>query len=153
VRLYPLAQLPELVAKKAALIDSVFYRAHSAALILHAYSPEFDEAAEAAKAVGEDIFSPPHTRIRKQKAKGLFARAPARSIAEIQRCAQRFLRSRMVVANAAVRKAFLPRATNGILKRIMSLASPKEDLTPQVILLLCALHVIERRTSLQIALK
>ena len=58
-RLYPLAQLPELVAKQAALTDSVFYRAHSAALILHAHSPEFGEAAEAAKAVGEDILSPP----------------------------------------------------------------------------------------------
>lgn len=59
VRLYPLAQLPVLVAKQAALIDSVFYRAHSAALILYSYSPEFGEAAEAAKAVGEDILSPP----------------------------------------------------------------------------------------------
>lgn len=58
-RLYPLAQLPELVAQQAALTDSVFYRAHSAALILCAYSPEFGGAAEAAKAVGEDILSPP----------------------------------------------------------------------------------------------
>jgi 5-methylcytosine-specific restriction endonuclease McrA len=58
-RLYPLAQLPEIVAKQAALTDSVFYRAHSAALILHAYSAEFAEAAEVAKALGEDILSPP----------------------------------------------------------------------------------------------
>jgi 5-methylcytosine-specific restriction protein A len=58
-RLYPLAQVPELVAKQAALTHSIFYRAHSAALILHAHSPEFGEAAEAAKAVGEDLLSPP----------------------------------------------------------------------------------------------
>ena len=57
-RLYLLAQLPELVSKQAALIDSVFYRAHSAALILYAYSHEFVEAVEAAKAVGEDILTP-----------------------------------------------------------------------------------------------
>lgn len=58
-RLYALDQLSDLVAQQATLTDSVFYRAHSAALILHAYSAEFGEAAEAARAVGEDILLPP----------------------------------------------------------------------------------------------
>ena len=42
-----------------AAIDSVFYRAHSAALVLHAIAPEFADAAAAANAAGIDILSPP----------------------------------------------------------------------------------------------
>lgn len=63
-RLISLAQLPDIVSKQAALTDSVFYRAHSAALILLAYSDEFAEAAEAIKSVGEDILlSSPYAKI------------------------------------------------------------------------------------------
>ena len=58
-RLYSLAQVPELAATQALLINSVFYRAHSAALILQSHSSEFDDAAKAASAIGEDILSPP----------------------------------------------------------------------------------------------
>lgn len=59
-RLYSLTQVPALSATQAALIDSVFYRAHSSALILEAYAPEFEEAAKAASSIGEDILSVPH---------------------------------------------------------------------------------------------
>jgi hypothetical protein len=58
-RLYSLAQIPILAATQAAHINSVFYRAHSAALILLALVPEFAEAARAATAIGEDILSAP----------------------------------------------------------------------------------------------
>lgn len=75
-RLYPLAQLPDLVAKQSALTNSVFYRAHSAALILQAYSPEFSPAAEAAKAVGEDILSPPrHAQMETESQRVVRARS------------------------------------------------------------------------------
>lgn len=59
-RLYLLSQVPILTAKQATYIDSVFYRAHSAALILQALAPEFAEAAQAASTIGEDILSAPH---------------------------------------------------------------------------------------------
>jgi HNH endonuclease len=63
-RLFSLAQLPDIVSKQAALTDSVFYRAHSAALILLAYSDELAEAAQAIKSVGEDILLwSPHAKI------------------------------------------------------------------------------------------
>jgi 5-methylcytosine-specific restriction endonuclease McrA len=63
-RLFSLAQLPDIVSKQAALTNSVFYRAHSAALILLAYSGELAEAAAAIKSVGEDILlSSPHAKI------------------------------------------------------------------------------------------
>ncbi|MCX8085694.1 MAG: HNH endonuclease [Rhodocyclaceae bacterium] len=58
-RLYPLADVPSLVAAQAATIDSVFYRAHSAALVLQAIASEFADAAAAASAAGIDILSPP----------------------------------------------------------------------------------------------
>ncbi len=58
-RLYSMAQVPDLAATQASHTDSVFYRAHSAALILKACAPEFAEAAKAANAVGEDILSIP----------------------------------------------------------------------------------------------
>jgi len=62
-RLYSLARVTALIAEQAALTDSVFYRAHSAALIVYAYSPEFRAAADAAERAGEDILSPPlHTQ-------------------------------------------------------------------------------------------
>lgn len=56
-RLYQLDQLPKLVSEQAAIINSVFYRAHSASLIIQAYSAEFNNAANAAIAIGEDILS------------------------------------------------------------------------------------------------
>lgn len=62
-RLYPLAAIPILVAAQASLIDSVFYRAHSAALIIQSFAPKFAEAAEAASATGEDILSKPHLHL------------------------------------------------------------------------------------------
>lgn len=58
-RLYPLAAVPSLVASQASVTDSVFYRAHSAALIVRSYTPEFAAAATAADAAGENILSPP----------------------------------------------------------------------------------------------
>lgn len=77
-RLYSLAQLPTLVAEQAALIDSVFYRAHSAALIVGAYSPEFRKAAEAANAVGEDVLAPPlRTRREVETERSVRARSGA----------------------------------------------------------------------------
>lgn len=59
-RLYPLANVPLLVAAQAQAIDSVFYRAHSATLIVQSLAPEFAEAATEANSAGEDILSLPH---------------------------------------------------------------------------------------------
>jgi len=58
-RLYPLADVPSLVSAQAAAIDSVFYRAHSAALVVQAIAPEFAEATAVTNAIGVDILSPP----------------------------------------------------------------------------------------------
>jgi hypothetical protein len=58
-RLYDLADVPPLVIAQSAVIDSVFYRAHSAALIVQAIAPEFTEAVMAANAAGVDMLSPP----------------------------------------------------------------------------------------------
>lgn len=58
-RLYALADVPPLVAAQSATIDSVFYRAHSAALVVQAVAPEFVAAAAAAYAAGVDVLSPP----------------------------------------------------------------------------------------------
>ncbi|HMU90024.1 MAG TPA: HNH endonuclease signature motif containing protein [Pseudomonadales bacterium] len=59
-RLYSISEVPTLAATQSTQINSVFYRAHSAALILEARAPEFVEAAKAACAIGEDILSAPH---------------------------------------------------------------------------------------------
>ena len=58
-RLYSLAQVTDLAVTQSAHTDSLFYRTHSAALILKAYAPEFAEAEKAASAIGEDILSVP----------------------------------------------------------------------------------------------
>ena len=58
-RLYSLAQVPALAITQSAYTNNVFYRAHSAALILKAYAPEFEEAAKVTSAVGENILSIP----------------------------------------------------------------------------------------------
>lgn len=58
-RLYALTEVPSLVAAQSAAIDSVFYRVHSAALVVKAIASEFAEAAAAANAAGIDILSPP----------------------------------------------------------------------------------------------
>lgn len=58
-RLYVLADVPSLVSAQAAAIDSVFYRAHSAALVVQAIAPEFAEATAVSNATGVDILSPP----------------------------------------------------------------------------------------------
>ncbi|AWI76769.1 hypothetical protein CEW83_17360 [Parazoarcus communis] len=58
-RLYTLPDVPPLVATQSAAINSVFYRAHSAALVLQAIAPEFAEAVAAANAAGIDILSRP----------------------------------------------------------------------------------------------
>ena len=60
-RLYPLASIPSLVASQASVTDSVFYRAHSAALIVQSYAPAFAAATASVNSAGEDILSPPRT--------------------------------------------------------------------------------------------
>lgn len=57
-RLYALASVPSLVAAQAAVIDSVFYRAHSAALVVQGIASEFTEAAAVANAAGINVLSP-----------------------------------------------------------------------------------------------
>jgi hypothetical protein len=57
-RVYALADVPSLVSAQAAVIDSVFYRAHSASLVVQAIAPEFVEATAVTNAMGVDILSP-----------------------------------------------------------------------------------------------
>lgn len=61
--MFSLTEVLQLSARQSALINSVFFRAHSAALILKAYSREFEAAAKAAESLGENMLSEPRNVI------------------------------------------------------------------------------------------
>src|SRR3972149_827622 len=58
-RLYPILEVPEIVFQQSTKINSVYYRAHSAVLVLIAHSSEFDAGASLASSSGIDILAPP----------------------------------------------------------------------------------------------
>lgn len=152
-RLYPIARVPLLVAEQAALTDSVFYRAHSAALIVCAYSPDSARRWTLQSALAKTSYRQPSAGKPRKKVERLIARARVQSIAVTPRYARRFLKSPTGIANAAVSKVSSPRLANGILKPIMSWASQNVGQTRWTTLSPCAPRAIGRLISLPTASK